>query len=580
MANLSNWQDSLDEGLVNRLHRPLRQPRMMKMAMGQRIINRCDRFLNRLPLLGQQMQRWGNTNTLSSESMPIVYAQPVKLAKEQAVENRVHNLPTVSQVEPSANIIQRKLDFSQSLPTRAVNNTIPVQNITELSSSDFADETTQSLTLETQINKTSISSSEVPVVSAKSIAKQLPKIAEMTLGYSTDSQASLPNSAEPNFNHPSQTIVDATSIFSPKIPVVSAQPIAEQLPKTTETALADLTDLQASLPNNAESNFNQPSQLIVDSPSVFSSEIPVVSPQHITEQLPHIGEMTLGDLTDSQIFPPNNAEFNLNHPSQPIIDTTSVFSPKIPVVSPQSITEQLPRTAEMPSSQEFTSLPDTKLPLIQAKLQNYSRPQVSLPIVNNLNNLADQQQTQTDNLSSTKHENLISQISSKTLPIVTAQPINPQVNLTKQEISFALNSPASQNKPVPTLDTQPVAISTPQINHKQNTFPLPLPLVSVSSASNLSLKAQSLPLPGAKNTPSSKSNSQQSHLSNRNSISNTDSSSPPITFANPVSPIETSVSPIATQSNIDVDAIASQVERKLMRRLVIESERRGKNRWH
>lgn len=60
MANsLSNWQDSLNEGLVNRLTRPLRQPGMMKMAMGERIINRCDRFLNRLPLLSQQMQRWG-----------------------------------------------------------------------------------------------------------------------------------------------------------------------------------------------------------------------------------------------------------------------------------------------------------------------------------------------------------------------------------------------------------------------------------------------------------------------------------------------------------------------------------------
>ncbi|MFK0735057.1 MAG: hypothetical protein ACFKPT_30940 [Gloeotrichia echinulata GP01] len=45
MANsLSNWQDSLDDGLVNRLHRPLRQPGMMNLAMGQRIMNRCDRF--------------------------------------------------------------------------------------------------------------------------------------------------------------------------------------------------------------------------------------------------------------------------------------------------------------------------------------------------------------------------------------------------------------------------------------------------------------------------------------------------------------------------------------------------------
>jgi hypothetical protein len=514
MANLSNWQDSLDEALVNRLHRPLRQPGMMKMAMGQRILNRCDRFLNRLPLLTQQMQRWGNTNSLSSESIPIVYAQPVSLVKEQEVENRVYNLPTVSQVEPSANIIQRKLDSSQSLATKTVNTTIPVQNITEFSSSDVADETTKSLTLETQINKTSISSSELPVVSPKPIAEQLPKTAKVTLADSTGSQASLPNSAESNLNHSSQPILDTTSIFSSEIPVVSPQPIAEEFPKTAEMALADLTGSQTSLPNSAESN--------------------------------------------------------LNHASQPIVDASFMFSSEIPVVSPQPIADQSPDTGEIQSSQEFPSFPDTTLAIIQAKLQNYSRPQPSLPIVNNLNNLANQQ-TQVDNyagnLSLIKHE-------PKQLPIVTAQPLSPQANLPQQEISFAINSLTSQNKSGKFLNTQPITVSTSQINqtnHKQNISSLPL--VSVTSTSNPSLKAQSLPLAGAKTTPSSRSNSQQSNLSNHNLISNIDSSSPPITFASPVSPI-------ATQSNIDVDAIASQVERKLMRRLVIESERRGKNRWH
>ncbi|MEA5622910.1 hypothetical protein [Nostoc sp. UHCC 0251] len=522
MANLSNWQDSLDKGLVNRLHRPLRQPGMMKMAMGQRIINRCDRFLNRLPLLNQQMQRWGNTNTLSSESMPIVYAQPVSLAKEQAVENRVHNLPTVSQVEPSANIIQRKLDSSQFLPIIIANNTNPVQNITDLSSSDFANETTQSLALKTQINKTSISSPEIPVVSSQPIGEQFPKAAEMTLGDLTGSQTSLPNITESNLNHPSQPIVDKTSIFSSEIPVVLSQPIGEQFPKTAE--------------------------------------------------------MTLGDLTGSQTYLLNSTESNLNHPSQPIVDKTSIFSSKIPVVLSQPIAEQLPKTAETLLSQKFTSLPDTTLPIIQAKLQNYAISQPSLPIVNDLNNLAGQQQTQADNetsnLSSIKHE-------SKKLPIVTAQPLTPQVDLTKKEISFAINSPTYQSQPATSLNTQPFTISTSQINqnnHKQNISSLPV--VSVTSVSNPSLKPQSLPLPGAKTTPSSRSNSQQSNLSNHNSISNMDSSSPPRTFTSSVSSIETSVSPIATQSNIDVDAIANQVERKLMRRLVIESERRGKNRWH
>lgn len=58
MTNVSsNWQDSINHMLVNRLTRPLSQPGMMKMAMGQQIINRSDRFLDRVPLLSQQMER-------------------------------------------------------------------------------------------------------------------------------------------------------------------------------------------------------------------------------------------------------------------------------------------------------------------------------------------------------------------------------------------------------------------------------------------------------------------------------------------------------------------------------------------
>ena len=83
MTNVSySWQDSINHMLVNRLIRPLRQPGVMKMAMGQQIISRSDRFLNRVPLLTQQMQRWGSTNSLSYNPVPIVYAQPILSSKE------------------------------------------------------------------------------------------------------------------------------------------------------------------------------------------------------------------------------------------------------------------------------------------------------------------------------------------------------------------------------------------------------------------------------------------------------------------------------------------------------------------
>ncbi len=473
--SLSNWQDALNYDLVNRLTRPLCQPGMMKMAMSQRIINRCDRFLNRLPLLNQQMQRWGNTNTLSSEPVPIVYAQPISLTKEQHLENKIDNSqPIVSQVQPAANIIQRKLDHSQSLPIRTVSNTTAIVNSTNLSNYNLANETNQFL------NSTSISDSEIPVVSP------------------------LTNS--------------------------------EELPKTAEIELAAFTELPIFSPTTTELNLNHPSQHILDSTSISSSEIPVVSPLAISEELPKTAEIELAALRNSPISSINKTQLNLSYSSK--------SDSAVPIVSPQPIS-------------------DKALPIVQAKLQNYSQSQSSLPIVNNLNILVEQP-TQSNSYA----ENVISQIYSKELPIVTAQSLKSQNNLTNQEITNTI-SPSYQNKNINIINTQPVNISDSQINQTNNQQNISsLPLVSVSSLNNPSLNPQSSPLPLAKTTPSSKSNSQQPNLSNRNSTSN------PSSFSS----TETSVSPIATRNvDIDVNAIASQVERKLMRKLVIESERRGKN---
>ena len=445
---LSNWQDSLDDGLVNRLTRPLCQPGMMRMAMSQRIINRCDGFLNRLPLLSQQMQRWDNTNTITSESIPIVYAQPASFAQEESMKNREYSVqPTVFQNQASANIIQRKLDFSQFLTTPTVNNTIPTPNRTDLSNFNFSDEI-QSPTSKIQINQTSISSSssENRVVVPEVTSQDLVKTEQMPLPVKfTDSKTS--------------------SLLNPNIPF---QQISDGVTKINQTSISSL-------------------------------ENPVNKP----------------------------------------------------------------------------------FPIIQAKLQN-SFVSPSFPIVNHLNTLVSPKQTQQnkqhnnypEDQDSTKQAKLVSQISSTNLPIVTAKNQNSSVNLTQEEISFSTTSPNPQKQPASILKTKPAHISN-QINQSNNNISS-LPFISVTSQISSSLKPHSLPLPLA-NSPSLRSSIRQPNLSNRNSIvSNTESSSPPPTIlSSPLSTKATS-SQEATQSNIDVDTIASQVERKLMRRLVIESERRGK----
>ncbi|GAX37259.1 hypothetical protein [Nodularia sp. NIES-3585] len=439
-----NWQDSLNQGLVNRLHRPLRQPGMMKMAMSQRIINRGDRFLNRLPLLNQQMQRWGHTHSLSSDSTKVVYAQPVSLPQTQGIENINPSFQsTISPNNSPAPLIQRKLDSSQKSPTTV--NHAPVIP------TNFTDEKTQSLILETQINQPSISDSEMPVVSPQTSTEASPTTAEMPL------QAKFNNSQTSALNSPSiadSKIINETLISASEMPVVSPQTSTKASPTTAEIPL------QAKINN---------------------SQISALNPLSIT---------------DSRT-----------------INETAISSP-IPVVSPQPTSEELTQNQELPLGQELTSISKQPLPIIQAKHQNNSLSPSTINIVNYLSNSEPQTQV---------------------------QQVNNSTNLKPQ--SYSTN----------------------------------LPIVSVTSVINPPAKTESLPL--AKTAPFSTSNNQQPNLSNRNpKISTTDSfSSPSQSFSSPFSSLQTSASPTTTQSNIDVNSIANQVERKLMRRLVIESERRGKN---
>jgi hypothetical protein len=74
----SNWQDSIDQQLQERLMRPLLQPSLTNTTQLARvIISRSQRLGNRLPLLTELNQRFSNITPLQPEPTPIVYAQPL-----------------------------------------------------------------------------------------------------------------------------------------------------------------------------------------------------------------------------------------------------------------------------------------------------------------------------------------------------------------------------------------------------------------------------------------------------------------------------------------------------------------------
>ncbi|MDJ0800364.1 MAG: hypothetical protein QNJ51_26745 [Calothrix sp. MO_167.B12] len=265
----SNWKDSLNTGLVNRLNRPLNQPGMIKMAMSSRIINRCDRLLNRLPLLSQQMQRWGNVNTAVSKDVPIVYAQPISASNQSSLESTEQN------VQRTVPVIQRKEK--------------PIDNVTS------------SLSLENQINQTSISPSQIPVVSSQAISEQITETGEIPLQSNIKNENnSVPLIQRKLDNSQSSTIqsvdniknsenitpvlglesqnnqINQTSVSSSQIPVVSSQVISEQLRETGEMPL--LQDFISSSQQLPIVQIKQQNSNLSSSHLPVASHLPVTNP--------------------------------------------------------------------------------------------------------------------------------------------------------------------------------------------------------------------------------------------------------------------------------------------------------------
>ncbi|WP_245788922.1 hypothetical protein [Spirulina major] len=82
----------LDPKLVQRLTRPIHQPGVTNHRMADRLIDRAERLVNRLPLLDQQLARWSAIADLETEDIPIVYAQ-VNEADQSAADDWPQDQP-------------------------------------------------------------------------------------------------------------------------------------------------------------------------------------------------------------------------------------------------------------------------------------------------------------------------------------------------------------------------------------------------------------------------------------------------------------------------------------------------------
>jgi len=484
MANtLSNWQDAINSQLLGRLVLPLTQAGVMKKDMSQKIIDRSDRFLNRLPLLSQQMQRWGNLNTLSSETVPIVYAQ----------------------------------NYAQNIASTA-------------ESSNRAD----------QLVSPQVTSSNLPNNLLSSSPNEMPLQAKFA---------------------------------------------------SSEGLAADTSSIS-----------DRPATKIISDSTMGA----------MTLQAKFAGSEGLASASSSPLTPSSL--------------TTESITPTIsdyPVVTPKASVENFSVTQENLPLKESLAVTSEPLPIAQVKLPNPDLPSSDLPVVNRLNNLINgidhspspsqrdvpqgkiaQSQVYLGDRSPNYVEQINSQITSQILyansPIVTSvetsaiaeSPISPNLAYS-QDYNLPVVKPRSTAAShiinvSPTVNVYSDRHLTGNLkdklnsdsNREPNHFP-PLPVVVPSVPNNLPKSPQGYPLV----TTSSTSRNSDS----RNSATRTDSPQPISegarelkVFASPSPPTAIVVSSMPNQpqidAKVDIEAIASQVERKLMRRLVVESERRGHKR--
>jgi hypothetical protein len=485
MANtLSNWQDAINSQLLGRLVLPLTQAGVMKRDMSQKIIDRSDRFLNRLPLLSQQMQRWGNLTTLSSETVPIVYAQ-----------NYAQNLTSAAESSNRDQLVSPQI---------------------------------------TSNNLSSSRSSEMPL------------------------QAKFANSED----------------------LTVATPISDRpTTKITSDSTGELLE-----------------------PQTPASEHPIVSSEVIANPVSStMGEMTLqakfadsGGLASAISSPLRPSPLT----TEPITQTISAY----PVVVPKANLENFSVMQESPLVRKTLEISSEPLPIAQVKLPNPDLPSSDLPVVNRLNNLINridnspspsqsdvpqgkiaQSQVYFSDRSPNHVKPINSQILSPNSPIVTSAETSA---IAENLISPDLES--SQDYKLPIVRPKSTApanilnvssnINIKNIKGNQN----PLPIVNPSTPNNLPKSPLYPP-----NNPSQNLDSRSSAPKTASSQTSSEAGTRELkVFTSPSPPTETVVSSMPNQpqidtqvhTKIDVDAIANQVERKLMRRLVVESERRGHKR--
>ncbi|MDK2457720.1 hypothetical protein QHH11_00945 [Aphanizomenon sp. PH219] len=556
------WQQSLDPKLVRRLNNPLMKQGVIDGRMARRIIERSPDILEKLPLLAQQMQRWSTNIHLESESTPIVYVQHQE-QRSQAVEQQTIN-PNFASPDSSQGNKQVLIVNAKSIPVDM-----------DLSNQDQM----------------------TPLVNQRS------QSTELTL----PPDNSLPNLPNNISSTPSESPIQRKAETPTNLPIVNVN--SEQSSSLTENPQIPLVQQLAPTISNIE----KPLVNLANNISSTPSESPIQRKTETPANLPivNVNSEQSSSLTENpQITLVQQLAPTISNIEKPLVNLANNIS-STPSESPIQRKTETP--ANLPivnvNSEQSSSLTENpQIPLVQQlapTISNIEKPLVNL--ANNISSTSEGISTNTNNRSSpsTSVIPIIDGSISKIKPklensvVVYSQPISPKLAANEPMLlieEFKRNNPlvvTNGNKRVEKITQSTVANAQSK-----------LPVVKINSEPSLP-EFESLVLstsPSAKKKASTLNSSQLTSQMNlgtttnynvtsspaETSITNNIASNQGIMASTPsinsqllkVNQInQTSIAGVSRPPQIDVDDLADKVERKIMRRLVVESERRGKNKW-
>ena len=549
MTEQNNWQSAINSQLSQRLIRPLIQPGIISFANATEIIQRSQRFSSRHPLLNNP--RWSSLKHLEGEKVPIVHAQGA-VSREAEVQQTGLKRAKIPVVQAKRIIeskqafeSQNKLNYPASQPTSPT---------------------------ETSVSQSPTTNSSNVVIQRK-LDPSAPQSQSQAISSSLTSSHS---------NTKDSTSLDE-EISSPAIPTspVSnlAVPTSPLLPDT-ETIFSQQQSNPLPLANSSSQN---------------SSNSNFLSQDTDTKQLPSNNIELNRQHNQQQVSEEENSQFLSNFTNNisngetaEVINTLPVVKSSKIIVAQQNNITQLGKNELEASSTAINSL----LPVVETRPKLYAEK-------NNFTQFSKNQQfdypEQNGKISSGKVESVIESNSRKT----------EEEKLIRKEVFQGRK--ASNYPHTITVDNSSNIASelSYQKSNDSNTLPIVKSKLLTSSQNSSAEKLSSSQLqtksvvvnPQQRKYPEIKTplifskgvTGQQTQENNDKRAISQANIYPSVTneFSKPrasetivnqwlVNQNQQKHSDYQSQQNIDINAITNQVERRLKRRLIAESERRGR----